>query len=112
MDLFKAQILIIAVLQQQGNSQAEQTFNYDFAAFQANDIPEAELETPLAAEHVETGVDNTVSESDDEPLAYARDDEDFLQIVPKTFSHYELFDWEPAPLLHGDPNEPGFMGRI
>lgn len=47
----------------------------------------------------------------EDDLPYAGDDEDFLQLVPKTYSAYDLFEWQPPPPIKGDPNEPGYNGK-
>lgn len=47
----------------------------------------------------------------DEELPYAQDNEPFLQLVDKTYSDADLYEWEPAPPVPSDPNEPGYMGE-
>lgn len=41
---------------------------------------------------------------------YAEDHEDFLQLVSPGYDDSLLYEWEPAPEVEGDPNEPGYMG--
>lgn len=45
-----------------------------------------------------------------ESLPYVSDDEPFAHLVDKTYNDRDLHEWEPAPPVHSDPNEPGYMG--
>lgn len=44
-------------------------------------------------------------------LPYARDDEPFLELVPRSYPPEMLHEWEPASPVHGNPDEPGYMGK-
>lgn len=77
--------------------------------------PSAPLKSPL----VVTLTEKKINEKDDKPVSvakdkdwtYAKDDEPFLQLVPKTYSDSDLYEWESAPPVPSDPNEPGYMGE-
>lgn len=57
-------------------------------------------------------IDQQEGSVDDFPkeLPYAEDHEDFLQLVEPNYRDEDLFEWEPAPKMEGDPNEPGYLG--
>lgn len=66
---------------------------------------------PLFARRTSPKKENNRDEHGDHKEAlYVSDDEDFLQLVDKTYNDNLLFEWEPAPPLHQDPNEPGYLG--
>lgn len=44
-------------------------------------------------------------------LPYARDDEEFLKLVPETYDEADLVEWEPAPPPISKPDEPGDLGK-
>lgn len=48
---------------------------------------------------------------EDNGLPYARDDEDFLTLVPETYDDADLVEWEPASTPISKPNEPGNLGK-
>lgn len=45
-------------------------------------------------------------------LPYAGDDEDFLQLVPKTYAAFDMLEWQPPPPIIGNPKEPGYNGKL
>lgn len=68
---------------------------------------------PLIARRTSSKKENNRDEhGDDKEVLYVSDDEDFLPLVDKTYNDKLLFEWEPAPPLHQDPNEPGYLGIL
>lgn len=39
------------------------------------------------------------------------DDEPFLELVNETYRDEDLVKWSPAPVLTGNPDEPGYLGK-
>lgn len=61
-----------------------------------------EAEQNVARDHVKVKTD----------LPYALDNEEFLQLVPRTYGDADLFEWQPPAPLPLNPDEPGYMGTI
>lgn len=62
-------------------------------------------------EHIAIVSDQSINREIVNDLPYARDEEDFLELIPRRYSDEDLFEWEPAVPVVGDPDEPGYMGK-